>query len=408
LNENSFSTPEAPGAPLSRLAEVGGAFLRLGLISFGGPVAHLGYFRKEFVERRGWLGDPAYADLVALCQFLPGPASSQVVFALGMQRAGLAGALLGSLCFMLPSAAAMILFGYGVASVGDIGQAGWLHGLKLAAVAVVARAVWGMSLALCPDWPRRILGIAAAATVLLLPGTLSQVGTIAACSVIGWLGFRGEATPGESSAGGLTRGHAWAAASLSLFGLLLMALPILARATGDRPLAVFDGFYRAGSLVFGGGHVVLPLLRSEVVPPGWISDDAFLAGYGAAQAVPGPLFTFAGYLGTVIQSGPHAWTGGLLALFAIFLPGWLLVGGAYPFWHLIRGRVWAQAALRGASTAVVGILLAALYRPVCTEGISSARDAAAAAAAIVLLGRLRAPPWAVVVLMAALGEWVLR
>jgi chromate transporter len=409
VTDNSVPTVrERPGATLSRLLEVGGAFLRLGLISFGGPVAHLGYFRKEFVERRRWLDDPAFADLVALCQFLPGPASSQVVFALGMRRAGLAGALLGSVCFILPSAIAMILFGYGVASLGGLGRAGWLHGLKLAAVAVVAQAVWGMSLRLCPDWPRRILAVAATATVVLVPGTLSQVGVIAACALLGWLGLRGGAAPGAASANGLSRGHIWAAASLSLFGLLLMVLPVLAKVTGDKSVAVFDGFYRAGSLVFGGGHVVLPLLRSEVVPPGWIGDDAFLAGYGAAQAIPGPLFTFAGYLGTVIHSGPHAWTGGVLALLAIFLPGWLLVGGAYPFWHLIRGEGWAQAALRGANAAVVGVLLAALYRPVCTEGIRDARDVAAAVAAIVLLGRLRTPPWAVVALMAALGQWVLR
>jgi chromate transporter len=367
---------ETPADPPHPLAEVGGAFLRLGLISFGGPVAHLGYFRKEFVERRRWLDDAAYADLVALCQFLPGPASSQVVFALGMRRAGLAGALLGSLCFMLPSAVAMILFAYGVASLGDLRRAGWLHGLKLAAVAVVAQAVWAMAARLCPDWPRRILGIAAAAAALLVPGPACQAVVIAA--------------------------------SLSLFVLLLLGLPVLARVSGGRAAAVFDGFYRAGSLVFGGGHVVLPLLRSEVVPPGWISDDAFLAGYGAAQALPGPLFTFAGYLGTVIQSGAHAWTGGVLALFAIFLPAWLLVGGAYPFWHLIRGKAWARAALDGANAAVVGLLLAALYRPVCTEGIRDVRDVAAAAAAIVLLATLRAPPWAVVLLMAAAGQWVLR
>jgi chromate transporter len=398
---------ETPGVALSRLPEIGGAFFRLGLISFGGPVAHLGYFRKEFVERRRWLDDPAFADLVALCQFLPGPASSQVVFALGMRRAGLAGALLGSLCFMLPSAVAMILLGYGVASLGDLRRAGWLHGLKLAAVAVVAQAVWAMGLRLCPDWPRRILAVAATATVLLLPGSLSQVGVIAACALLGWLGLRGGAAPGAAPGNGLGRGRIRAAASLSLFGLLLMVLPVLAKVTGDKPVAVFDGFYRAGSLVFGGGHVVLPLLRSEVVPPGWISDDAFLAGYGAAQAIPGPLFTFAGYLGTVIQSGSHAWTGGVLALLAIFLPGWLLVGGAYPFWHAIRGEGWAQAALRGANAAVVGLLLAALYRPVCTEGIRDARDVAAAAAAIVLMGRLRTPPWAAVALMAALSQWVL-
>jgi chromate transporter len=231
---------------------------------------------------------------------------------------------------------------------------------------------------------------------------------IAACAAIGWWAFRGRAVAVRPSGRALTRDHLWASASLSLFVLLLLGLPVLARVSGGRAAAVFDGFYRAGSLVFGGGHVVLPLLRSEVVPPGWISDDAFLAGYGAAQALPGPLFTFAGYLGTVIQSGAHAWTGGVLALFAIFLPAWLLVGGAYPFWHLIRGKAWARAALDGANAAVVGLLLAALYRPVCTEGIRDVRDVAAAAAAIVLLATLRAPPWAVVLLMAAAGQWVLR
>jgi chromate transporter len=393
---------------LKTLAGVGSAFLRLGLTSFGGPVAHLGYFRREFVERRRWLDDSAYADMVALCQFLPGPASSQVVFAIGMRRAGLPGALLASLCFMLPSAAAMIAFAYGVESMSGIRGAGWLHGLKLAAVAVVALAVWGMSVKLCPDWPRRILGLCAAATVLLVPGTLSQVGVIAACALAGWLGSRGAPAAAAEPAGGLGRAHAWAAASLLLYGLLLASLPVLAGTTGAKPLAMFDSFYRAGALVFGGGHVVLPLLRSEVVPRGWIGDDAFLAGYGAAQAVPGPLFTFAAYLGTLIRGGSHAWAGGLLALFAIFLPGWLLVGGAYPFWHMLRSRAWAHGALRGANAAVVGILLAALYRPVCTEGIRDARDVAAAAAAAVLLGKLRVPPWAVVALMAAAGQWVLR
>jgi len=402
------SVRERPGAAPSGLVEVGGAFLKLGLMSFGGPVAHLGYFRREFVERRRWIDDAAYADLVALCQFLPGPASSQVAFALGMRRAGPGGALLASLGFMLPSAVLMIAFAYGVASLGGIGTAGWLHGLKLAAVAVVALAVWAMGLRLCPDWPRRILGLAAAATVLLLPGTLSQVGVIGACAAAGLVGLRGAAPPPDTSAGGLTRGHLWAAASLCLFAALLAALPVLARVTGEKPVAVFDGFYRAGSLVFGGGHVVLPLLRSEVVPPGWVSDDAFLAGYGAAQALPGPLFTFAGYLGTLIRGGSHAWTGGVLCLFAIFLPGWLLVGGAYPFWHVIRGRAWARSALLGADAAVVGILLAALYRPVCTQGIGDWRDAAAAAGAAVLLGRLRVPPWAVVLIMAGAGQWVLR
>ena len=393
---------------LKGLPDVGAAFLRLGLTSFGGPVAHLGYFRREFVERRRWLDDAAYADVVALCQFLPGPASSQVVFTIGMRRAGLPGALLASACFMLPSAAAMIAFAYGVESLSGIRGAGWLHGLKLAAVAVVAQAVWAMSLKLCPDWPRRALGLLAAAVVLVVPGIVSQIGVIATCALAGWWVSRGVPVAAAEPAGRHGRAQARAAASLLAYGVLLAALPVLAATVGSKPLAVFDSFYRAGALVFGGGHVVLPLLRSEVVPPGWISDDAFLAGYGAAQAVPGPLFTFAAYLGTVIGSGARAWAGGLLALFAIFLPGWLLVGGAYPFWHLLRTKGWAHGALRGANAAVVGILLAALYRPVCTEGIRDARDVAAAAAAAVLLGRLRVPPWVIVALMAAAGQWILR
>jgi chromate transporter len=390
------------------LAEVAAAFLRLGLVCFGGPVAHLGYFRKEFVERRRWLDDAAYADLVALCQFLPGPASSQVAFALGMRRAGLPGALLASVCFMLPSAAAMILFAYRVSSMGDVGSSGWLHGLRLAAAAVVALAVWGMGTRLCPDWPRRLLGLAAAATVLAAPGTLSQVGVIAACAAAGFFSSRREASADNGPANALGRAHAWAAASLLLFALLLALLPAAARLSGARPVAVFDSFYRAGSLVFGGGHVVLPLLRSEVVPRGWVSDASFIAGYGAVQAAPGPLFTFAAYLGTLIDPGPGAWEGGMLALFAIFLPGWLLVAGAYPFWHLLCGKGWAQGILRGANAAVVGILLAALYRPLCTESIGNLRDGAACIVALGLLGPLRVPPWAVVALMAAAGQWILR
>jgi chromate transporter len=390
------------------LSEIGGAFLRLGCTSFGGPVAHLGYFRAEFVERRRWLDDASYADTVALCQLLPGPASSQVAFALGMRRAGLAGALTASVSFMLPSAVAMILFAYGVASLGSVQNPGWLHGLKLAAVAVVAVAVWSMGRKLCPDWPRRILALAAAALVLLVPGTLSQLGAIAACALaLAWAGGDAPPEPGAPPAE-MGRRHAWAAASLGLFALLLLVLPLAARITGVRDVAIFDSFYRAGSLVFGGGHVVLPLLRSEVIPRGWVGEGAFLAGYGAAQALPGPLFTFAGYLGTLIQSDPRAWCGGVLALFAIFLPGWLLVGGTYPFWRLLRSLGWAQGALRGANAAVVGLLLAALYRPVITDAVGGVRDAAVAAAAVVLLGVLRTPPWAVVALMAAAGEWLLR
>ncbi len=395
------------GAPPSALPGVCAAFLRLGLTSFGGPVAHLGYFRREFVERRRWLDDAAYADVVALCQFLPGPASSQVAFALGMRRAGLAGALLASACFMTPSALAMVLLAYGVASRWILQGSGMVHGLKIAAVAVVAQAVWVMGARLCPDWPRRALGLAAAALVIAVPGTLSQAGLIVGCAALGSWAWRAALPAPPREAGGLGRAHAWAAAALLLYGLLLALLPAAAAASGALTVRMFDSFYRAGALVFGGGHVVLPLLRSEVVPPGWVGDDAFLAGYGAAQALPGPLFTFAAYLGTLTRGGAHAWAGGIVALFAIFLPGWLLVGGAYPFWHALRARAWAHGALRGANAAVVGILLAALYRPVCTEGIRDARDAAAAAAALVLLSALKVPPWAVVAAAAAAGQWVL-
>lgn len=391
---------------LTRLAEVGTTFLKLGFTSFGGPIAHLGYFRREIVERRRWLDDAAYADLVALCQFLPGPASSQVAFGLGMRRAGLAGGLVASIAFMLPSAAAMILFAYGVGAIGTR-NAGWMHGLQVAAVAVVALAVWGMFHRLCPDWSRRLLAAAAAIAVLLYHGMPAQVGVMAACGLVGFMAWRNGAAGGEPGPG-LGRRHAWAGAGLVLFGLLLVILPIAARWSGAKPVAVFDSFYRAGSLVFGGGHVVLPLLRSEVVPRGWIDDGAFLAGYGAAQALPGPLFTFAGYLGTMIQSGPHRWTGGLLALFAIFLPGWLLVSGAIPFWHLLRSKEWAQGILRGANAGVVGLLVAALYRPLGIEAIRDARDVLAAIAALALLSPLRVPPWAVVLLMAVAGQWLLR
>jgi chromate transporter len=393
---------------LKNLAGIGAAFLRLGLTSFGGPVAHLGYFRREFVERRRWLDDAAFADLVALCQFLPGPASSQVAFAIGMRRGGAPGGVIASVAFMLPSAVAMILFAYGVASMGDVRNAGWLHGLKVAAVAVVALAVWAMARRLCPDWPRRALAAAAAAVALLVPGPLVQVAVIAGCALIGLAAWRGRADSGTPAGGGFGRGQAWAAASLVLFGLLLLALPLAAEWSGDKPVAVFDHFYRAGSLVFGGGHVVLPLLRTGVVSPGWLDDGSFLAGYGAVQAVPGPIFTFAGYLGTLIRTGAHRWLGGVLALIAIFLPGWLLVGGAYPFWHLLRGKSWAQGLLQGANAAVVGLLLAALYRPVATEAIRDVRDLAAAAAALALLGPLRVPPWAVVAVMAVAGQWILR
>lgn len=398
--------PALATVPERRLGAIAGVFLRLGCTSFGGPVAHLGYLREEFVVRRRWLDDVAFADLVALCQFLPGPASSQVVYALGMQRAGLSGALVASACFTLPSAVLMILFAYGVIAMGDLRAAGWLHGLKVAAVAVVAQAVWGMGRRLCPDAVRIGLALTAAAVLLLVPGATVQVGVIVAGAAVGWLLYRQNVSASHTAPAGLARSHLWAAGVLCACGALLVALPLVAAATGSQPLAVFDSFYRAGSLVFGGGHVILPMLRAEVVPPGWIADDLFLAGYGAAQAVPGPLFTFAAYLGTVIRGGETAWLGGVGCLLAIFLPAWLLIGGSLPFWHVLRGQAWVQAALRGANAAVVGVLLAALYNPVWTEGIGGWPDIAAAAVALILLERRLAPPWLVVIVAAAAGPWL--
>ncbi len=391
-----------------RLTELLLVFLRLGCSSFGGPAAHIGYFHEECVRRRGWFEEAAFAELVALCQFLPGPASSQLVFAIGRARAGFPGAVLASLCFTLPSVLLMVGFAYGLAHLGGLREAAWLHGLKLAAVAVVAQAVWSMGGRLCPDWPRRALALVVAACVLLLPGSAGQLGAIVFGSLAGWLLYRGVVPAGPVAAeSGLARQHLWAAGALILYGVLLVALPVVA-AGGEAPWAgLFDRFYRSGALVFGGGHVVLPLLRAELVPPGLISDDAFLAGYGAAQALPGPLFSFAAYLGTVIEGGPQAWVGGLWCTFALFLPGWLLIGGALPFWHLLRGRIWAQAALRGANAAVVGVLLAALWQPVCREAVHGPWDVLAAVLGFVLLEWLRAPSWSVVLGCLAAAQWLL-
>jgi chromate transporter len=397
--------------PAQRLGEIIRAFLKLGCISFGGPVAHLGYFQNELVKRRRWLDDAAFADTVALCQFLPGPASSQVVFALGTQRAGWLGGLLASLCFTLPSAALMILFGYGVSSFGDLRHAGWLHGLKLAAVAVVAQAVWGMGRKLCPDRTRLTIAVTAAAVLLCIPNALVQISVIFAGGLAGWWFYRRDIAPTENTVRADRKHHLIAGAILAVFFLLLIFLPVFAAISGNRNLAVFDSFYRSGSLVFGGGHVVLPLLRAEVVPKGWVGDDAFLAGYGAAQAVPGPLFTFAAYLGTVIRPGANAWLEGLWCLLGIFLPAWLLIAGALPFWQQLRATIWAQASLRGANAAVVGVLLAALYNPVWTTGVKNASDVAIAVAAFALLQWWKISPWLVVFLSALAGflnqRWLL-
>ena len=382
-------------------------FLRLGLTSFGGPVAHLGYFRDAFVARRRWLDEAAYADLVALCQFLPGPASSQVGIAVGLHRAGLAGALCAWAGFTLPSAAAMVLFAYGVGWMGASGA--WLHGLKVVAVAVVAQAVWGMARSLCPDRPRAGVAVAAALLALLVPNVFGQIGAILAGGLIGW-SFLPAAAAGPATAplaGAVPR--PLAIACLVLFAGLLAGLPLAAAAVQTPSLSLFDSFYRAGSLVFGGGHVVLPLLQAELVPPGWVPDDRFLAGYGAAQAVPGPLFTLSAYLGAAATTGPGGWIGGLLCLVAIFLPSFLLVIGALPFWDGLRRRVAVQSALRGVNAAVVGLLLAALYTPVWTSAILAPADFGLALVAFAALAFWAVPPWLVVILGAAATQalaWV--
>lgn len=395
---------KTPSAPESLLA-VATVFTRLGCLSFGGPVAHLGYLHAEFVLRRRWVDEREFADLVALCQFLPGPASSQLVFALGMTRRGLAGALVASLCFTLPSLVLMVGFAAGVAKLGALHHAGWLHGLKLAAVAVVAQAVWSMGQKLTPDRARRSIALVAAAVVLAAPHAFTQVLVIALGGVVGWLVFRSTATPTETEPP--ARAPLAAAAALVLWAVALVGLPVVVQATGARTLAQFTAFFRSGSLVFGGGHVVLPLLRAEVVPTGWLSDDQFLAGYAAAQALPGPLFTFAGYLGAAMTADLPWWLNGAWCALAIFLPAWLLIGGALPFWARLRARASAQAMLMGANAAVVGVLLAALYDPVFVSAVTGPRDVAAAVVGFGLLAGLRAPPALVVIGFAALGQWAL-
>jgi len=383
--------------------EVLAAFLRLGLTSFGGPVAHLGYFREEFVHRRRWLDDKSYADLVALCQFLPGPASSQVGLAVGLLRGGYAGAFAAWIGFTLPSAVAMVAFGYGIGALGDAAGSGWSHGLKVAAVAVVAQAVLGMARTLAPDRARATLAVAAAIIALGAPSSWGQIGAIALGGIVGPLLLRGGGEATAPAALPLNVSRTLGALLLVAFFVLLIGLPLLAAAIPSQALREFDAFYRAGSLVFGGGHVVLPLLQASVVPPGWVSNDAFLAGYGAAQAVPGPLFTFAAYLGTVMGPPPNGWIGASICLVAIFLPSFFLVIGALPFWEELRRRPLAQASLRGVNAAVVGLLLAALYQPVWTVGITNAADFALAVAAFLLLFMWQTPPWLVVILSAAAG-----
>ncbi len=387
----------APVKPRAPVAEVFWAFLKLGLTSFGGPIAHLSYFRAEFVQRRQWLDEKTYADIVALCQFLPGPASSQTGIVLGFLRAGFIGGLVSWAAFTLPSALALILFAYGIAGLGDISHLAWLHGLKIVAVAVVAQAVWGMAKNLCPDRERASLAVAATLLTLAIPSAPGQIGAIVAGGIFGRL-FLPAVVDADHSPLALPvrRVHAlWAAA---IFVALLLGLPLLASIGSNHALALFASFFRSGSLVFGGGHVVLPLLQQVVVPPGWVDNDSFLAGYGAAQAVPGPLFTFAAFLGTAMKSTPNGVFGGLFCLVAIYLPSFLQLVAALPFWDALRQRAGVQSALKGVNAAVVGLLLGALYTPVWTSAIFSAGDFGIGLVAFLLLTWWKSPPWLVVVL----------
>ena len=398
----------ADGSP----REVFGVFLKLGLTSFGGPIAHLGYFRDEVVVRRRWISEAAYADLVALCQFLPGPASSQVGFCLGVLRGGgLLGGLAAWLAFTLPSAVILTAFALGASALAGPLAAGALHGLKLVAVAVVAQAIWGMAKTLTPDRERAGIALVAVAITALTAGWFNQIGAIVIGALAGlWLCRSGQSAPVGRL--GFVVSPRKGIVALVLFAALFFIPVLLAGAMGGDSafkgaITLFDAFYRSGALVFGGGHVVLPLLQAEVVAPGWVGNEAFLAGYGLAQAMPGPLFTFAAYLGAVMTPAPSGIAGALIALVAVFAPGLLLVYGMLPFWDALRLRPTAQAAMRGANAAVVGILAAALYSPVWTSAVLSPRDFALALAGFLLLTVWKTPPWVVVGLLAA-GGIVLR
>ena len=394
---------ERAGSPL----EVLFAFGKLGITCFGGPIAHIGYFRDEFVVRRRWLDEHAYADLVALCQFLPGPASSQVGFSIGLMRGGYLGGLAAWTAFTLPSAIVLILFAYGANALqGPIGT-GLLHGLKLVAVAIVAQAVWGMARTLAPDRERASIAAIAALIILFSSASVAQMGAIALGGVAGlWLCRTALPASTKKRHMSIPVSRPVGLFCLAAFFLLLFGLPVLWTLSHSQGVALFDAFYRSGALVFGGGHVVLPLLREATVTPGWVSDDVFLAGYGAAQAVPGPLFTFAAYLGAVMKPSPHGVTGATISLIAIFLPGVLVLMGTLPFWEAFRRRSWAQAVMRGVNAAVVGLLGAALYNPVWTTSVKGPGDFGIALVGFVLLTTWQAPPL-VVVAISALGGMAL-
>jgi chromate transporter len=375
--------------------------LKLGLTSFGGPAAHIGFFREEYVNRKRWLDDASFADLVALCQLLPGPASSQVGIGIGWMRGGLGGAIAAWVGFTLPSALVMGLFAY-LYSLIPTESAGWLHGLECAAIAIVAHALLGMGRALAPDRPRITIAVAAAACLLLIPTTGIQVVAIGIAGLAGTMLYRNsqsqttlEAVQRNKQPNSARR---LAIICLGLFLLLLIGLPLLRLIINSPSLALFESFYRSGSLVFGGGHVVLPLLEREVVPMGWVSSEQFIAGYAATQAMPGPLFTFAAFLGASAQ-GP---LGAVMATFAVFLPGFLLVLGVLPFWQRLKHVAFVQAAIYGINAAVVGILFAALYDPLFTSTVRSVIDFVFVIVLYVLFAHWKCPPW-LLILIAAIG-----
>ncbi|HEX3573960.1 MAG TPA: chromate efflux transporter [Rhodopila sp.] len=387
-----------------RAIEVFLIFLRLGCTSFGGPVAHLGYYRAELVAKRGWLTEATFADLVALCQFMPGPASSQTGMAIGLLRAGPLGMLAAWVGFTLPSALAMTVFGYGISAIGDVSHAGWLRGLKLVAVAVVAQAVWGMARSLAPDRPRGTVAVIACLVALAVPSSLGQVAAIALGALAGMFLLPRQASGAEPPAAlGVRVARPAAFGLLVLFAVALLGLPWLARVSGSHTVALVAAFYQAGSLVFGGGHVVLPLLQALVVPPGWVGPDTFLAGYGATQAMPGPIFTFAAFLGTVEGPSPNGWIGAIVATVSIFASSFLLIGGLLPFWDTLRHRDGVRAALRGVNAAVVGVLLAALFTPIWTGSVHTGADFGLTLVAFLLLTIWAVPPWLVVVLGGVAG-----
>ncbi|HWI49794.1 MAG TPA: chromate transporter [Rummeliibacillus sp.] len=364
---------------------------KLGLTSFGGPIAHLGYFHEEYIRRRKWMDEKSYADLVALCQFLPGPASSQVGIGIGVMRAGVLGGIVSFLGFTLPSVIALIVFALILHGL-NIDDAGWIHGLKLVAVAIVAHAILGMAQTLTPDLKRKAIALLALVVTLLWQTVYTQVGIIMLSAFIGFLIYK-QQNENDSSSVHFPISKKFAIICLSLFFGLLFLLPILRQVTSLKWIAMFDSFYRSGSLVFGGGHVVLPLLERELIPTGWISEEAFLTGYGATQAVPGPLFTFAAYLGTVM----NGWIGGLIATVAIFLPAFLLILGILPFWDNLRHNPKIKGALMGVNAAVVGILISAFYQPIWTSAVLTRVDFAFASILFSMLVYWKLPPWIIVI-----------